>query len=77
MALYDDLRGSLTFRSGRTYGTSQTERDFQQRIGAAQAQARKRKDVRLPVIDLSRTNMEVVEGVPGMCLLVFLSLVKL
>ena len=41
MALYDDLRGSLTFQSGRTYGTSQTERDFKQRIGAAQAQAEK------------------------------------
>ena len=39
MALYDDLRGLLTIQSGKTYGTSQTQRDFQGRISAAQAKA--------------------------------------
>ena len=39
MALYDDLQSSLTFQSGRTYGTSQTESDFQRRIDAAYAKA--------------------------------------
>ena len=39
MALYDDLRGSLTFQSGRVYGTSQTQADFQRRIDEAYAKA--------------------------------------
>ena len=39
MSLYDDLRGSLTFQSGRTYGTQQTQKEFQRRIDAAYAGA--------------------------------------
>ena len=39
MSLYDELRGSLTFRSGKTYGTSQTQSDFQRRIKEAYGKA--------------------------------------